>query len=42
METLREKHNNEIQQFQMNVMGVYSNDAMNRQILEGVKINNVD
>ena len=26
----------------MNVTGVYSNDAMLRQISEGVKINNVD
>ena len=38
----REKHNSEIQQFQMNVTGVYSNDAMLRQISEGIKINNVD
>ena len=28
--------------FKLNVMGVYSNDAMLRQILEGVQINNVD
>ena len=26
----------------MNVTGVYSNDAMRRQISKGVKINNVD
>ena len=38
----REKHNSEIQQFQMNIAGVYSNDAMLRQISEGIKINNVD
>ena len=28
--------------FKLNVMGVYSNDAMLRQISEGIKINNVD
>ena len=38
----REKHSSEIQQFQMNVIGVYFNDAMLRQISEGIKINNVD
>ena len=38
----REKHGSEIQQFQMNVTGVYPNDAMLRQISEGIKINNVD
>ena len=38
----REKHSSEIQQFEMNVTGVYSNDAMLRQISEGVKVNNVD
>ena len=38
----REKHSSEIQQFHMNVTGVYSNDTMLRQISEGVKINNVD
>ena len=38
----REKHSSEIQQFQMNVTGVYFNDAMLRQISEGIKINNVD
>ena len=38
----REKHSSEIQQFQMNETGVHSNDAMLRQISEGVKINNVD
>ena len=38
----KEEHNSEIQQFQMNVTGVYSNDAMLRQISEGIKINNVD
>ena len=38
----REKHSSEIQQFQMNVTEVYFNDAMLRQISEGIKINNVD
>ena len=38
----REKQGNKIQQFQMNVTGVFSNDAMLRQISEVVKINNVD
>ena len=38
----REKHGSEIQQFKMNVTGVYPNDAMLRQISEGIKINNVD
>ena len=38
----REKHGSEIQQFQMNVTGVYPNDAMLRQLSEGIKINNVD
>ena len=37
-----EKHSREIQQFQMSVTGVYFNDAMLRQISEGIKINNVD
>ena len=34
----REKHTSEIQQFQMNVTSVYSNNAMFRQISEGVKV----
>ena len=38
----RRKHSSEIQQFQVNVTGVYSNDAILRQISEVVKINNVD
>ena len=38
----REKHSSEIQQFQMNVTGVYFNDTILRQISEGIKINNVD
>ena len=38
----REKHSSEIKQFQMNVTGVYSNNAMLRQIAKGVKINDVD
>ena len=33
----REKHSSEIQQFQMNVTGVYFNDAMLRQISRGYK-----
>ena len=31
-----------MQQFQLNVTGVYSNDALLRQKSEGVKINNED
>ena len=31
---MKEKHGSEIQQFQMNETGVYSNDAMLRQISE--------
>ena len=38
----REKLSSEVQQFQMNIIGVYSNDTMLRQISEGVKMNNVD
>ena len=38
----KEKRSSAIQQFQMNLTGVYSNGAMLRQITEGVKINNVD
>ena len=38
----REKYGSEVQQFQMNVTGVYPNDAMLRQISEGIKINNVE
>ena len=37
----KEKHNNEVQRFQMNVTGLYSNDAMLRQISEGVRIDKV-
>ena len=40
----KEKHNNEVQRFQMNVTGVtglYSNDAILRQISEGVRIDKV-
>jgi len=37
----KEKHNNEVQRFQMNVTGVYRNDAMLRQIPEGVRIEKV-
>ena len=37
----KEKHNNEVQRFQMNVTGLYSNDAMLRQISEGVRIEKV-
>ena len=35
------KHNNEMQTFEMNVTGSYSNDAMLRQISEGVRIDKV-
>ena len=34
----KEKHNNEMQKFEMSVTGSYSNDAMLRQISEGVRI----
>ena len=34
----KEKHNNEMQKFEMSVTGSYSNDAMVRQISEGVRI----
>ena len=37
-----EKHSSEIQQFQINATGFFFNDAMLRQISEGIKINNVD
>ena len=37
----KEKHNNEVQRFQMNVTGLYSNDAMLRQISEGLRIDKV-
>ena len=35
----KDKHNNEIQKFQMNVTGFYFNDAVLRTKPEGVKIN---
>ena len=38
METLREKHAKERQEFKMSVAGVYGNDAMLRQIAESVRI----
>ena len=38
----KEKHNSEIKKFQMNATVFNSNDAMLRQISEGIKINNVD
>ena len=34
----KEKHNNEMQKFEMSVTGSYSNDAMLRQISEGVRM----
>ena len=34
----KEKHNNQMQKFEMSVTGSYSNDAMLRQISEGVRI----
>ena len=37
----KEKHNSKTQKFEMNVTGFYSNDAMLRQISEGVRINKV-
>ena len=37
----KEKHNSEMQKFEMNVTGSYSNDAMLRQILQGVRIDQV-
>ena len=37
----KEKHNNEVQRFQMNVTGLYSDDAMPRQISKGVRIDKV-
>jgi hypothetical protein len=36
-----EKHDNEIQEFKMNVTGMYNNDAMARQIAESVRISKV-
>ena len=36
-----EKHNSEMQTFEMNVTGSYSNDTMLRQISEGVRIEQV-
>jgi hypothetical protein len=33
-----EKHDNEIQEFRMNVTGMYNNDSMARQIAEIVRI----
>ena len=37
----KEKHNSAMQKFEMNVTGSYSNDAMLRQISEGVRIDQV-
>ena len=37
----KEKRNSEIQKFEMNVTGSYSNDAMLRQISENVRIDQV-
>ena len=37
----KEKHNSEMQKFEMNVTGSYSNNAMLRQILEGVRVDQV-
>ena len=37
----KEKHNSEMQKFEMNVTGSYSNYAMLRQISEGVRIDQV-
>ena len=37
----KEKRNNEVQRFQMNVTGLYPSDAMLRQISEGVRIEKV-
>ena len=36
-----EKHNSEMQKFKMNVTSSYSNDAILRQISEGVRIDQV-
>jgi len=36
-----EKHNSEMQKFEMNVTGSYSKDAILRQISEGVRIDQV-
>ena len=37
----KEKHNNEVQRFQINVTYLYPNDAMLRQISEGMRIEKV-
>ena len=37
----KEKHNSEMQKFEMNVTDSYSNDAMLRQISKGVRIDQV-
>ena len=37
-EHCKEKHNNEMQKFEMNVTGSYSNNAMLGQISDGVRI----
>ena len=37
----KEKHNSEMQKFEMSVTGSYSNDVMLRQISEGVQIDQV-
>ena len=37
----KEKHNSEMQNFEMNVSDSHSNDAMLRQISEGVRIDQV-
>ena len=37
----KEKHNSEMQKFEMNVTGSYYNDAMLRQISEGVWVDQV-
>ena len=37
----KRKHNNGVQRFQMNVTGLYPNDAMLRQISEGMRIEKV-
>ena len=40
-QSLQEKHSSEMQKFEMNVTCSYSNDAMLRQISEGVRIDKV-
>ena len=37
----KEKHDSEMEKFEMNVTGSYSNDAMLRQISEGIRIDEV-